>query len=53
MHGSLRSIVHLPRLLGNTDLLQMCAVALGFEFYFYHCLFFPGKRTFEKAFRIF
>lgn len=30
------AVMHLPWLLGNTDVLQMCVVALMFGFYFYH-----------------
>lgn len=36
-HGTWReAVMHLPQLLGNTDVLQMCVVALTFGFYFYH-----------------
>lgn len=30
------AVMHLPWLLGNTDVLQMCVVTLMFGFYFYH-----------------
>lgn len=46
------AVMHLPWLLGNTDVLQMCVVALMFGFYFYHWLIYRQKVFGESKYLI-